>query len=85
MVKSKVIRLDPQGIKRVMDVGGLSVLNTTLKKSKKVRKNKSDKNKLRGKSTTLTKEPKHTLLSPVSMETGSSTIDNSDSEMASIC
>jgi hypothetical protein len=38
-----------------MDVGGLSALNTTLKKPQKVYKNKSDKNKLTGKSTILTK------------------------------
>jgi hypothetical protein len=60
---SSSIRLDPQSIKRVMDVGGPSALNTTLKKPKKVRKNKSDKTKLRGKSTTLTKEP-NTRCSP---------------------
>jgi hypothetical protein len=36
MEKSKAITLDPQGIKRVMDVGGPSALNTTLKKPKKV-------------------------------------------------
>jgi hypothetical protein len=42
MVKSKVIRLNPQGIKKVMDIGGPSALNTTLKKPRKVRRNKSD-------------------------------------------
>jgi hypothetical protein len=34
----------PQGVKRVMDVGGPSALNTTLKTPQKARKNKSDKN-----------------------------------------
>jgi hypothetical protein len=84
MVKAKVIRLEPQGIKRVMDVGGPSALNTTLKTPKKVRKNISDKNKLIGESTILTKEPKHTLRSPVSVESDSSSSENSDSEIASI-
>ncbi|PNF15237.1 hypothetical protein B7P43_G13027 [Cryptotermes secundus] len=45
MVKSKAIRLDPQGVKRVMDVGGPSALNTNVKKPRKVYRNKSDKNK----------------------------------------
>jgi hypothetical protein len=35
MVKSKIIRLDPQGIKRVMDVGGPSALHAAVKISKK--------------------------------------------------
>jgi hypothetical protein len=39
MVKSKTIRLDPQGIKRVMDVGGPTDLNTTLKNLRKIYKN----------------------------------------------
>jgi hypothetical protein len=38
MVKSKVIRLDPQDIKRLVDVGGPSALNTTLKNSKSLLK-----------------------------------------------
>jgi hypothetical protein len=50
MVKAKVIRLEPQGVKRVMDVGGPSALNTTLKTPQKARKNKSNKNKLTGQS-----------------------------------
>ena len=36
MVKSKVIRLDPLGIKRVMDVGGPAALNRNAKKPRKV-------------------------------------------------
>jgi hypothetical protein len=43
MVKSKAIRSDPQGIKRVMDLGGPSALNTSLKIPRKVYKNKSEK------------------------------------------
>jgi hypothetical protein len=84
MVKSKVIRLDPQGIKRVMDVGGPSALNTTLKKPQKSVKNKSGKDKLIGKPTTLTKEPKRMLRSPVSVQYDSFSSENSDSEIASI-
>jgi hypothetical protein len=44
-VKSEVIVLDPQGIKRVTDIGGPSALNATLKKPRKVYKHKSDKTK----------------------------------------
>jgi hypothetical protein len=82
MVKSKVVRLDPQGIKRVMDIGGPSVLNTTLKKPRKVHKNKSDNSKLIGKSTILTKGPKHVLWSPVNVESDSPSSEYS--EMAPI-
>jgi hypothetical protein len=82
MVKSKAIRLDPQAIKSVMDIDHHSALNTTLKKPKKVNK-KSDKDKLIEKSALLTKEPKHTLRSPVSMESDSSSSENSNSEMTS--
>jgi hypothetical protein len=46
MVRSKAIRLDSQAIKRVMDIGGPSVLNKTIQKPKKVNKKKSDKVKL---------------------------------------
>jgi hypothetical protein len=37
-----------------------------------------------GKPTILTKEPKHTLWSPVSVESDSTSSENSDSEMASM-
>jgi hypothetical protein len=50
MVKSKAIRVDLQGINRVMEVGGSSVLTTTLK-TRRVYKEKSDKNKQIGKKT----------------------------------
>jgi hypothetical protein len=36
MGKSKVIRLDPQGIKEVTDVGGPSALNGSLEKPEKI-------------------------------------------------
>jgi hypothetical protein len=57
MVKSKVIRLDPQGVKRVMEVGGpsASALVTTLNKLQKTVKTKSNKDKPVGKSSILTK------------------------------
>jgi hypothetical protein len=67
-----------------MDIAGPSVLNTTIKKSKKFTKNKSDKGKLIRKSTILTKEPKHMLQSPVSLESDSLSLENSDSEIATI-
>jgi hypothetical protein len=43
MVKSKAIKLEPQGINGVMDVGDPSALNTSLTKPQKVNKNKADK------------------------------------------
>jgi hypothetical protein len=43
MVTSKAIRLDPQGVKKVMVVGGPSALNTNVKKPRKVYRNKSEK------------------------------------------
>ena len=84
MVKSKVIRLDPLGIKRVMDVGGPAALNTTIKKPRKVNRNKAEKNKPLEKPTILTIKPKHALRSPVSVESDSASSEYSDSEMASI-
>jgi hypothetical protein len=38
MLKSRAIRLDLQGFNRVMNVGGPSALNTTLKRARKVYK-----------------------------------------------
>jgi hypothetical protein len=67
-----------------MDVGGPSVLDTTLKKPEKPIKNKSGKYKLIEKPTVLTKEPKHKLWSPVSLESDISSSENSDSEVAPI-
>jgi hypothetical protein len=84
MVKPKTIILDPQGIKRIMDVGGPPALNMTAKKRRKVPKNKSEINKLIEKPTTLTIKPKHTLRSPVSVELDSFSSEYSDSEMAFI-
>jgi hypothetical protein len=84
MVKSKVIRLDPRGIKRVMDIGGPSTINISLKKPRKLHKNKSDNTELIGKSAILNKEHKHMLRSPVSVESDSPSYEYSDSEMASI-
>jgi hypothetical protein len=67
-----------------MDVGGPSALNTTRKKPRKLHKNKSDNSKLTGKSSILTKGPKHVLRSPVSVESDRLSSEYSDSEMASI-
>jgi hypothetical protein len=83
MVKLKTIRLDPQGIKGVMDIGGPSALNTSLDKPRKVYENKSDK-KTNRKSAILTKEPRHALRSPVSVKSDIPSSEYSDSEMASI-
>jgi hypothetical protein len=80
MVRS-VVRLDLQGITMVMDIGGPSALNTILKKPKNCIKNKSDKDKLIGKSTILTKEPKHMVRFPVNLESDSPSPENSDSEI----
>jgi hypothetical protein len=84
MVKPKVIRLDPQGVKRVMEVGGPSALNTTLNKRSKIPKNKPETNKLIEKPSKLTIHSKHALRSPVSAELDCFSSEYSDSEMASI-
>jgi hypothetical protein len=83
MEMSKAIKWYPEGINRVMEVGGPSVLTTTLKTTK-VYKEKSDKNKQIGKKTIITKELKHALRSPVSGEFVSSSSEYSDFEIASI-
>jgi hypothetical protein len=69
---------------RVVDVGDPSALNTTPKKHKKYIKNKSDKDKLIGKLTVLTKEPNHILWSPASVESDSSSPEHPDLETVSI-
>jgi hypothetical protein len=66
-----------------MGVGDLSALITNHKNPNKSVKNKSDKNRPIGKSIVLTKDPKHTLRSPVSVESGGLS-ENLDSEMAFI-
>jgi hypothetical protein len=80
MVRSKVTRLDPLGIKRVMDVGGPSAF----KNAHKSVKNKTTKGKLIGKSTILTKEPKQTLRSRLRVVSDISSSENSESEMTSV-
>jgi hypothetical protein len=67
-----------------MDVCEPSALNRTLKKRKKYIKNKSNKDKVIGKAITLTKQPKHKLRSPVSVESEGSSSEDSDSEIASV-
>jgi hypothetical protein len=84
MVKAEIIRLDPQGTKRVMDVGGPSALPAAVKISKKAMKHKYDKDKLINKPTKLTKHPRHTLRSPQSVDPDSSSPENSDAELGSI-
>jgi hypothetical protein len=81
MVRSKITKLDPLGIKRVIDVGGPSAL----KKAHKSVKSKTNKHKLVGKSTIPTKEPKHKLRSRLRVESDISTSENSESELTSIC
>jgi hypothetical protein len=76
-VRSKVTRLDPLGIKRVMDVSGPSAI----KKAHTSVKTKTNKDKLIGKSTILTKEPKHTLRSRLRVESDISSSENSESEL----
>jgi hypothetical protein len=85
MVKS-VIRLDPQGVKRVMEVGdpSASALVTTLKPQKTV-KTKSNKDKPVGKSSILRKQPKHTLRSRRCVESDTSSSENSEPELKSPC
>jgi hypothetical protein len=72
------IQLDPQGIKRVMDVDGPSALHAAVKIPKKAIKHKSDKDKLINKPTKLTKQPRHTLRSPQSVDPDSSSPENSE-------
>jgi hypothetical protein len=59
-----------------MDVGGPSTLITTLKTPKKSILKQSDKDKLTGKSTILTKERKHTLRSRLNVESESFSSEN---------
>jgi hypothetical protein len=63
-----------------MDIGGPSAL----KKAHKSVKSKTNKDKLIGKPTTLTKEPKHTLRSRLRVESDISTSENLESELTSI-
>jgi hypothetical protein len=84
MVKSKIIRLDPQGTKRVMDVGGSSALHAAVKISKKTIKHKPDKDKPINIPTKLTKQSRHTLRSPQSVDPDSSSPENSDAELGTI-
>jgi hypothetical protein len=78
-----VIRLDPQGVKRVMEVGGpsVSVLVIILNKPQKTVKIKSNKDKPVGKSSILTKQPKHTLRSRLRGESDTYSSENSEPEL----
>jgi hypothetical protein len=78
MIKPKVIRLDSQGVNKVMEVGGPSTLNTTINKRRKIPKHKPETNKLIEKPTKLTIHFKHALRSPVSVELDSFSSEYSD-------
>jgi hypothetical protein len=84
MVTSKVIRLDPQGVKRVMEVGGPPALVKTLNKPQKTVKTKSNKDKPVGKSSILTKQLKHTLWSRLRIESDTSSSEHSEPELKSL-
>jgi hypothetical protein len=80
MVRTPVTRLDPLGIKRVMDVGGPS----DFKKALKSVKPKAKKDKIIPKPTILTKQTKHSLRSRLRVQSDTSTSENSESELTSI-
>jgi hypothetical protein len=80
MVKSKVTRLDPLGVRRVMDVGDPPVL----KKAYKSTKSKTNKGKSTGKSSTVPIEPKPTRLPSRSVGSDFSSTESSGSELTSV-
>jgi hypothetical protein len=75
-----VTRLDPLGVKRVMDVGGPSPPT----KAHKFLKAKTHKEKLIGKATKLAPDPKHKLRPRRHVESDTSSSDNSESELLSV-
>jgi hypothetical protein len=83
MLKSKIIRLDIQGIKRVMDVGGPPAQRAAVKISKKAINHKSAKDKLINKPNKLAKQPRHTLRSQHSAHLDSSSPESSDAKLGS--
>jgi hypothetical protein len=80
MVRSKVTRLDPLGVKRVMDVGGPLALT----KAHKSVKAKTHKEKLIGKTTILVTDSKHKLRPRRRVESDVSSSDNLESELLSV-
>jgi hypothetical protein len=80
MVKSKVTRLDPLGVRRVMDVGGPPALKNAYISTK----SNTNKAKPTGKSSTVPTEPKPTRRSSRHVGSDFSTSESSGSELTSI-
>ncbi|KDR16517.1 hypothetical protein L798_09952 [Zootermopsis nevadensis] len=78
MVKPKVVRHNPQGVKRILDVSGPSGRRTKTKVT-----TKTDKDKLIDKSMKMKKQAQHTLRSPLSTDFENSSSEISDTEITS--